>query len=70
VNGPVDEAPTFVCPACDKLHRRPEDVANRYCAVCRWWTGDFLLAFLRPDLFTAHGKPPPPDPLPQLPAGG
>lgn len=69
MTSPVDEVPTFICPACDKLHRRPEDVTNRYCAVCHWPTGDPLLAWARPELFTSRGKPAPPNPLPPLLAG-
>jgi hypothetical protein len=60
------ELATFVCPACDREHRHPDDVSNRYCAVCHWPTGDPLLGPLRPELFTRNGKPAPPNPLTQL----
>lgn len=58
----IDGAQVFVCPACDTLNRRPEDLTNRYCGNCHWWTGQPQLAWARPDLFLAHGKEPLPDP--------
>lgn len=59
------DPPVFICPACDTLHRSKNDVANRYCAICHWPTGDPMMAWARPELFTERGKPAPT--LPGLP---
>jgi hypothetical protein len=36
-------APSITCPRCRATSHHPEDVRQRYCARCRWWTSDPLL---------------------------
>lgn len=55
-------SPSITCPACGKTSYHPEDVRQRYCVRCHWWTGDPMLAWQRPELFTVHGVEPPPEP--------
>lgn len=40
---------SFTCPDCSATSHHPEDVAQRYCGRCHWWTGDPDLAPHRPD---------------------
>jgi hypothetical protein len=40
----VSDAPApFTCPCCGQVNRHPDDIANRYCGVCHWQTGDPVL---------------------------
>lgn len=34
------DLPSFTCPCCGAVSREPNDVAQRYCGRCHWWTGD------------------------------
>lgn len=54
--------PCFTCPACGMTSYHRDDIAQQYCGRCHWWTGDPLLAWQRPELFTAHGVAPTPEP--------
>lgn len=58
----TDDVGAFVCPACDRKHINANDIRERRCASCQWWTGKPELAWARPELFTAHGKLPPSPP--------
>lgn len=51
--------PCFICPACGATSYNENDIAAGYCGRCHWYTGDPMLAWQRPDLFTAHGAEPP-----------
>jgi hypothetical protein len=42
--------PTFTCPCCRVTSPNPDDVRERYCFRCHWWTGVPELAAERPDL--------------------
>jgi hypothetical protein len=52
----------FECPACGRVNRHPNDVAERYCGDCHHWTGRADRAWERPELFTQHGRVAPPKP--------
>lgn len=54
--------PSITCPACGRTSHHPEDLRQGYCGACSWWTGDPMLAWQRPELFTVHGVEPPPEP--------
>ena len=30
----------FTCPVCDRSSSNSNDLANRYCGACHWWTGN------------------------------
>jgi hypothetical protein len=48
---PVLDCPgagTFTCPECGRTTPNPNDVRERYCPACHWWTGN-------PEL-GAHGR--------------
>lgn len=51
--------PCFTCPACSATSYNENDIAAGYCGRCHWYTGDPMLAWQRPELFTAHGATPP-----------
>ena len=40
--------PVFRCPDCGAVSPHPDDIAQRYCAACHWWTGDPVLGRVRP----------------------
>lgn len=63
-NGVTQQQPpeTFTCPACHRTSPHPDDVANRYCFACHWYTGVPELAAQRPELFTRYGRRPPDSP--------
>ena len=29
-----------ICPCCHRKSHHPEDIQQRYCGACHWWTGD------------------------------
>lgn len=40
---PVPAAPSgplFICPCCGQFTTHPQDVAETYCPLCHWQTGD------------------------------
>lgn len=55
----MDGMPCFTCPACSATSYNENDITAGYCGRCHWYTGDPLLAWQRPELFTAHGATPP-----------
>jgi hypothetical protein len=59
------KAPSFTCPCCGKPTSHPDDIADRYCGQCHWWTGDLELGPGHLSAPCPHrpaaGTPPPPD---------
>lgn len=43
-DGPPENATTFTCPDCWTINRHPDDVRERRCGRCKWWTDDRELA--------------------------
>lgn len=39
---------SFTCPDCGYISHNPNDVRERYCGRCHWWTGDPNLAPYKP----------------------
>lgn len=35
--------PSFTCPECGRTSYNPNDIEQRYCGNCHWWTGDPVL---------------------------
>lgn len=41
--------PSITCPRCGRTSFHPEDVKQKYCGYCHWWTSDPLLGEVVPD---------------------
>lgn len=35
---PAKEAPSITCPECNMKSFNPNDIAQGYCGMCKWWT--------------------------------
>ena len=35
----ASESVTYICPCCGRVSHNPNDVRERYCGACHWWTG-------------------------------
>jgi len=48
--------PQFTCPECSAVSHNPNDIAERYCGRCHWWTGDPELAAANPSKIPEEAK--------------
>src|SRR4051794_6113573 len=34
------DQPSIICPRCGRESYHPEDIRQKYCGYCHWWTSD------------------------------